>query len=114
MVVCYSALFALLALPSVILASEASFSYDPDSPYGPSNWGTLAIDNNQCSGQKNSPIAVKTIPCSVKKDFTLLVRKVVHNNLVAMTLHISVSPPYLTARQSHRNKNRTEIAPLMT
>ena len=86
MTVAYSALLALLALPSV-LAASGIFNYDPDSPYGPSNWGSLdGFDNNQCSGTKNSPIAVETIPCTVKEDYTLTVRKDSHNNKVAIII----------------------------
>ena len=112
MAVCYSALLALLALPITITASEVSFSYNPDSPVGPSNWGTLAIDNNQCSGQKNSPIAVNTSPCDVKKDYTLLVRKAIHEKSASNI--IQFFSPNLTVRQLLCIKNRTEIAPSMT
>ena len=81
----HSALFALLALPSVLAASGV-YNYDPDSPYGPSKWGDVDVANNQCSGQKNSPIAVTTIPCTTKADYTLTVRKVTHNNYVAIMI----------------------------
>ena len=78
MTVAYSALSVLLALPSA-LSSSGTFNYNPDSPLGPSNWGTLNITGNQCSGQKNSPIAVETTPCDVKEDYTLSVSNVTLN-----------------------------------
>ena len=112
MTVAYSALLALLALPSA-LASETIFSYDPDSPFGPSNWSTLNYTNNQCNGQKNSPIAVETTPCDVKADYTMLVSNVFHDELVNALL-FSLPLSKLTNCKSLQNKNRTETAPLMT
>jgi carbonic anhydrase len=67
------ALFALLAAPAVVRGSEAKFNYNPDSPYGPAFWGDLKIDNNQCNGDKNSPIAIETSCCDVKANYTLKV-----------------------------------------
>jgi len=61
---------ALLAAPTFILGSESGkYDYHTDSPYGPSNWGSLPIDHNSCNGKKNSPIAVETSACDVKADY---------------------------------------------
>ena len=112
MTVAYSALLSLLALPSA-LASSGTFNYHSDSPFGPSNWGSLNISDNQCSGQKNSPIAVETTPCDVKADYTMLVSNVFHDELVNALL-FSLPLSKLTNCKSLQNKNRTETAPLMT
>lgn len=74
-------------------AAETSFlfSYDPNSPRGPSHWGdtdtiiddntntntntiTNTNNNNQCGGDKNSPIALQTSPCSTNGDYKSTVR----------------------------------------
>lgn len=68
------ALLTLLATPTIILGSESGqYDYHHDSPYGPSNWGSLPIDNNSCNGKKNSPIAVETSACDVKADYIFTV-----------------------------------------
>jgi carbonic anhydrase len=75
---------ALPLLASAILASaqeggifassqEGVFNYDPTSPLGPSHWGDLHIDGNQCNGRKNSPINVEDPGCTIFADYKLTV-----------------------------------------
>ena len=63
---------AIASLSTLLVAhaDNGSFSYDPSSSSGPANWGKLNVTNNECSGQKNSPIAVETHPCDRFEDYT--------------------------------------------
>jgi carbonic anhydrase len=66
-------LFLLFAPSSIFVAgssSQTSFSYDPSASNGPADWGNLAIDNNACSGNSNSPIALNsTNHCDIVGDY---------------------------------------------
>lgn len=55
---------------------DVSFSYDPHAENGPSNWGKLPIDDNQCDGTSNSPIAIQTYECDRYEDYILNVSTV--------------------------------------
>jgi carbonic anhydrase len=59
---------------SVAVGAEHSFSYDPNSALGPSNWGDIDYNNNQCAGDRNSPIALKSSHCSTNGDYKSTVR----------------------------------------
>jgi hypothetical protein len=56
--------------------SGATFSYDPNSELGPSHWGDLEIDHNECNGESNSPIAVETSGCTRFENYNFSVSTV--------------------------------------
>jgi carbonic anhydrase len=57
-------------------AGGAVFSYDPTADLGPSNWGDVDVDDNQCEGEKNSPIAVEKSACTRFEDYSFSVSTV--------------------------------------
>jgi len=63
---------AFLSTFIIAHADEGSFSYDPSSSTGPASWGDLALEGNQCNGQKNSPIAVQSRPCDRFEDYVFM------------------------------------------
>jgi hypothetical protein len=65
----------ILATTASASSSEVEFSYDPSSNIGPEYWKDLQVDNNQCGGLSNSPIALQTKPCTTFADYTFTVRK---------------------------------------
>jgi carbonic anhydrase len=66
-----SLLFASLSI--MALASEGQYSYDPADPFGPANWASVNVPNNQCGGMKNSPIAIQSAACDTFQDYELKV-----------------------------------------
>jgi carbonic anhydrase len=50
------------------------FNYDPNSPKGPEFWKDIALENNQCGGTSNSPIALESMPCTMFEDYKFEVR----------------------------------------
>jgi hypothetical protein len=48
----------------------SAFNYDPNSPKGPEFWKDLTdVENNQCGGTSNSPIALETTACTLFEDY---------------------------------------------
>lgn len=72
----YSYVAALLPLATLLATpvSGEDFNYDPNSEAGPDNWGSLAIADNQCGGDSNSPIDLYSRPCDVFADYEFTVR----------------------------------------
>jgi carbonic anhydrase len=70
-----NALVALLlaSCSAVVSAADGVYSYDPDNEFGPANWAKVKVENNQCGGLKNSPIAVQTAACDEFQDYKLTV-----------------------------------------
>ena len=61
---------ALTRLATAVPTMAGSgFCYDENTECGPSNWGTLQIDGNQCDGTKNSPIAIEDTGCTMYLDY---------------------------------------------
>lgn len=73
-------LAAILGNPALMMthaqgaSSEVEFSYDPASDVGPEFWKDLEIENNQCGGTSNSPIALETAKCTSFADYKFTVR----------------------------------------
>jgi carbonic anhydrase len=66
------ALFLGSTLTATSLAAE-TFSYDPNSPVGPANWGSL--EGSFCAGSAQSGIDVPTGACNeVNVDYMFKVR----------------------------------------
>jgi hypothetical protein len=61
-------LAAATAFASPAFADAGRFSYDP-SLGGPETWSTLKVEGNQCSGSKQSPIAIKPTACNVGANY---------------------------------------------
>jgi carbonic anhydrase len=74
------ALAAFTFLSFLKACEGASYNYDSSSSIGPDQWASLAIDNNQCGGSKNSPIAVETTACDTYADYTLTVSVMMDTN----------------------------------
>jgi hypothetical protein len=74
---------AILLASSVVPAavssssSEVDFSYDPYSDIGPSHWKDLQVEDNQCGGSSNSPVALETKPCTSRANYKFTVREFV-------------------------------------
>jgi hypothetical protein len=65
-------MMALIAGPTS--AAVETFSYDPNSPVGPANWGSL--EGSFCSGMAQSGIDVPTGACNeLNVDYMFQVRK---------------------------------------
>ena len=62
---------SLSCLDKANAETAASFSYDLHATTGPDNWGKLDIENNQCGGTSNSPIAITTHDCDRYEDYVL-------------------------------------------
>ena len=59
----------------------AEFSYIPDDEdYGPYAWADLDMDNNQCGGYSNSPIAIEKTHCDLRADYNFTVSSLCFNN----------------------------------
>lgn len=61
-------LIAPLTHRKLVDASPA-YSYDPFSDVGPDVWKALVMDDNQCGGTSNSPIALESEACTVFADY---------------------------------------------
>jgi carbonic anhydrase len=70
-----SALFAALSLAAPLSSMAAkAYSYDPLMDNGPQNWGILDIDNNECTGSYNSPVAVTAMSsCDLEQNYEMTV-----------------------------------------
>jgi carbonic anhydrase len=64
-----------LQMTAVLGAGEVEFSYDPASDVGPEFWKDLEMDNNQCGGTSNSPIALSSQKCTSFADYKFTVRR---------------------------------------
>ena len=60
---------------AVVRAQDGAYSYDPANEFGPDNWASVVVEDNQCGGLKQSPIAVSTMDCTDFEDYTLTVSK---------------------------------------
>lgn len=63
---CFLAAATAFATPA--FADAGKFSYDPNLG-GPETWSTLKVEGNQCSGSKQSPIAIKPTACNVGANY---------------------------------------------
>lgn len=61
-------LLALLTYHKFVDAAPA-YSYDPFSNVGPDLWKALEMEENQCGGTSNSPIALESAACNVFADY---------------------------------------------
>jgi carbonic anhydrase len=79
----YSYVAALLPLATLLATpvSGEDFSYNPNSEVGPDNWGSLAIADNQCGGDSNSPIDLYSRPCDVFADYEFTPGTCTYNDL---------------------------------
>ena len=67
------AIFAVFA-PSVLAAGSAQYDYDPASSVGPPLWGDVNVPNNECYGDRNSPVDIDTDDsCHDFSDYSLSV-----------------------------------------
>lgn len=66
-------LAAATAFSTPAFADAGKFSYDP-SLGGPETWSTLKVEGNQCSGSKQSPIAIKPTACNVGANYEFKVK----------------------------------------
>ena len=57
-------------------SSEVDFSYDFSSDVGPDSWKDLEVEDNQCGGASNSPIALVSKRCTSHADYKFSVRNV--------------------------------------
>ena len=57
---------------SPALADAGKFSYDPNLG-GPQTWSGLQVEGNQCSGSKQSPIAIKPTGCNIGANYEMQV-----------------------------------------
>ncbi|CAB9498278.1 Carbonic anhydrase [Seminavis robusta] len=61
--------------PTKVTASDGNlFTYDPNSQNGPEYWKDISFDDgtdNQCGGDRNSPIAVESNACETFEDYEL-------------------------------------------
>lgn len=64
--------FAALGGPGPAFADAGKFSYDP-SLGGPETWSNLNVEGNQCSGSKQSPIAIRPTACNVGANYEMKV-----------------------------------------
>jgi hypothetical protein len=71
-------LLSLLSTNIVVHAAKSSasmFSYDiTDMELGPLGWGTLDMEDNQCGGSVQSPIAIETTSCTEYANYIFTVR----------------------------------------
>jgi carbonic anhydrase len=66
--------FGNVQMTAVLGAEEVEFSYDPASDVGPEFWKDLEMENNQCGGTSNSPIALSSQKCTSFADYKFTVR----------------------------------------
>lgn len=64
--------FAAFGGPGSAFADAGRFSYDPTLG-GPETWSSLSIEGNACSGQKQSPIAIRPTSCNVGANYEMKV-----------------------------------------
>ena len=64
--------FAGFGGPSPAFADAGRFSYDP-ALGGPETWSQLKVEGNQCSGRKQSPIAIRETGCNVGANYQMKV-----------------------------------------
>lgn len=69
------ALAAATSFAPPAFADAGKFSYDPNLG-GPTTWSTLKVEGNQCSGTKQSPIAIKPTACNVGANYEFKVGRV--------------------------------------
>jgi len=67
---CFLAAATVFASPA--FADAGKFSYDPNLG-GPENWSALQVEGNQCSGSKQSPIAIKPTGCNIGANYQFTV-----------------------------------------
>ena len=70
----FHAISVVLAFSTASSALGASnFDYDPESPAGPPYWDKIdtGATPNECTGEKNSPVAIEDRECDKKKDYTM-------------------------------------------
>jgi hypothetical protein len=66
-----AALLLLAPLTHLTLVDAApAYSYDPFSDVGPDLWKALLMEDNQCGGTSNSPIALESEACTVFADYS--------------------------------------------
>jgi hypothetical protein len=70
---CFLAAATAFGTVSPAIADAGRFSYDPNLG-GPETWSTLAVEGNQCSGMKQSPIAIRPTACNVGANYEMKVR----------------------------------------
>jgi len=65
--------------PCVFGNSEVAFSYNNASPVGPEFWKDLEMEENECGGDSNSPVAIdKSSTCDAMADYKLGVSRLAH------------------------------------
>ena len=74
-----------VAGPSPALADAGKFSYDPNLG-GPETWSNLNVEGNQCSGAKQSPIAIRPTACNVGANYEMKVRVDCHASIMIISL----------------------------
>ena len=67
---CFLAAATAFATPA--FADAGKFSYDPNLG-GPETWSGLKVEGNQCSGSKQSPIAIKPTGCNIGANYEMKV-----------------------------------------
>ena len=69
---CALAAATVFGATSPALADAGKFSYDPNLG-GPQTWSGLQVEGNQCSGSKQSPIAIKPTGCNIGANYEMQV-----------------------------------------
>ena len=83
------ALSFFLLLGATRVAKGDDYSYDPNAPNGPANWGNPNDPKNQCNGPKQSPIAFTTNGAiSMDGDYVFTVRLKLNEYKVVFPRHI--------------------------
>ena len=63
------------AVGNAVSAGSGEYSYDPSSDVGPAHWGDVQVQNNECTGTKNSPVDIHDDSCGRFDDYTLTVSR---------------------------------------
>lgn len=72
MILRIAVLFPLL--PALVGAAAGDFNYDDnDADKGPAAWANLPLDDNQCGGDSNSPIALESRACDIFEEYVFTV-----------------------------------------